>query len=258
MPLIRLTLLIMLSGSLAAAAGEYVIGVESQDYYPHYDFTHRDGARASYTTEVFALFSRHSGHQFVFLPLPIKRARQELFEGDTIDLLYPDNPAWADFQSTGMRRVYSSPLVNILGGTMVRPPDYGKGVANFHVLAVPRGFTPIEWLKLKQGKPFRVVEVPDALSALEMVLLGRADGADVEFNVARHLLSEMGQSGMLVMDPGLPLSAVGFHLSTIEHVGLIKEFDRFLSEHQAQIQQLKQHYKLIEALAPPSSEQIAR
>ena len=73
---------------------------------------------------------------------------------------------------------------------MVKPSNANLDMAKFNTLAVPRGFTPIQWFKLQGRYDFNIVEVSTAWDALNMVLLGRADGADIEFNVANALMKE--------------------------------------------------------------------
>ncbi|MDF2179819.1 hypothetical protein P2G88_16325 [Aliiglaciecola sp. CAU 1673] len=246
--------LMMFLFSWQLSAKELVIAVERIDYFPHYDFT--DHSNPTYASELLAMFAEAYGHRLVFLPFPIKRAKRELLQNPEVDFLFPDNPAWADFQEDGQERHFSAPLVHILGGTMVRPERLGQGLHEFRTLAVPLGFTPIEWLKLQTN--VRIVEVPNAASALGLVLKQRVDGADVEYNVARHYLEQVGAPDTLVMDPSLPFSPVGFHLSSLKSPEIIEQLNQFLIKEEVKIQALKQKFRLVETLADLNARQAQR
>lgn len=237
--------LLLISGfACATGAKPLTVGIQNIHYYPHYDFS---GQQASgYIYDLLELFAANSQYEFIYVPLPIKRLQHELLNTHQVDLMYPDNPRWAVHQKNTEIRHFSPRLVNILGGTMVLSKNQDQRLSEFETLSVPRGFTPVEWLKIQHQNRVQMVEVGDGLSALKMVLLGRADGADVEFNVATHILKSIGQSNQLSLAPHLPYSETGFHLSTVHYAQVMVDLEKFLYENQAEVKDLKQKYALIE------------
>ena len=119
---------------------------------------------------------------------------------------------------------------------------------HFRTLAVIHGFTPTAWLNLRNQYRFKLYEVPNAISAVNLVLKGELQGADVEYNVAQHILRTQQQEGALVVAEQLPVTRISFHLSTIRHPQVIQQFNRFLLSHQADIEALKHKYQLTDSL----------
>jgi len=243
---LRALLLILSTLAFSLPAKELVVGVQKIAYYPHYDFTGEQPR--GYIYDLLALFSQHSDYKFSYIPLPVKRLHHEMLINQSIDLVYPDNPAWIGARFKGYKLSFSQPLVNILGGTMVLAKNKGKGFTEFNSLTVTHGFTPVEWLKVRPYHPFKLFEVPDAISALKLVAMGRADGADVEYHVARYLISQDQSLSDLVLDPDLPFSSAGFHLSSIKQSQLIAELDSFIRQNPAEVRQLKAKHQLMDSL----------
>ena len=129
---------------------------------------------------------------------------------------------------------------------MVLPQKQQMSLSDFKVLANIHGFSPTRWLELKKQHKFKILDVPDAESALRMTLRGRVDGANVEYNVAQYHLAQMKSAKALVMAEHLPFTNLAFHLSSQKHPEQILRFNQFLIEQQDQIQQLKRRYALVE------------
>jgi polar amino acid transport system substrate-binding protein len=233
---------ILSSGSVQAKS--YVIGIEQLDYYPHYDF--KSAQPRGYFFDLMQLYSQWSGDDFVFKVLPVKRLYKDAAE--LTDFIYPDNRAWQPHLEVDPTVVkhYSSAVIYTLGGTMVLPQKKHMTMANFKVLANIHGFSPTRWFELRQQYKFKILDVPDAKSALGMAIRGRVDAANVEYNVAQYHLAEMDAAGALVMAESLPFTNLAFHLSSQKHPEQIARFNQFLLEKQEQILQLKQSYGLIE------------
>lgn len=225
-----------------AAAKEYVVGIENIDYYPHYDFASAEPR--GYFYELMTLFSKHSGHTFKYRNMPIKRLY--VAANDGLDLIYPDNPRWQPYLPVAYTKTYSEPVIYSLGSTMVLPELRHISVARVKNLAVIHGFTPSRWLELKTAHTFRIVDVPDASSALGLLLKKRVDAAVVEYNVAQYYLKQHNKSGGLVFAEELPFTEMPFLLSSVTHPELIAEFNQFLITEKQAIKALKQKFQLIE------------
>mgnify|MGYP001071946774 CR=1 FL=1 len=240
------SILLIAAPALYGETKAITVGVADTNYYPHHDF--ENNQTRGYIYDVLALFQAASDYHVVYVPLPIKRLKNRFFHKKDIDLYYPYNPNWHKPTEPKLEIHYSAPVVSILGGTMVLKENLGKGLKHFHALSVPRGFTPIEWYKIQHEHKVNIVEVSNASDALRMVLKKRVDGADVEFNVAQHLLKKLGYRDKLALDPELPLSIVDFHLVTLKQKQFIAEFNAFIIENPTLIRSLKRKYGLRESL----------
>ncbi|MBY0419149.1 MAG: hypothetical protein K2W88_13955 [Pararheinheimera sp.] len=225
-------------------AKTYVVGIEQLDYYPHYDF--KSAQPRGYFFDLMQLYSQWSGDEFIFQALPVKRLYKDAAE--LTDFVYPDNKVWQPNLDVDQDAVkyYSAPVIYTLGATMVLPDKLQLTMANFKILANIHGFSPTLWVELKSGYKFKILDVPDAESALRMTLRGRVDGANVEYNVAQYHLAQMKSAKALVMAEYLPFTNLAFHLSSQKHPEQILRFNQFLIEQQDQIQQLKRRYALVE------------
>lgn len=242
-------LLLVAVGSVFAmpAQTRFVVGTEDLSFYPHYDFT--TNSRKGFANELLEKFAHQHGYHFRFQPLPVKRLYHEL--DNIVDFIYPDNPAWHSFQGTLATRLYSEPLIYNLGTTLVKPGQQQIGLSHIRTLAIVRGFTPVQWLNLQQKHKFKIVEVATPQSAVSLVLRGQLDAADVEYNVAYHLLNQLQQPDGLVVASKLPFSQVGFHLSTTRHASVLKQFNRFLADNPLMLAEMKLRYGLLEQLPQP-------
>jgi hypothetical protein len=241
-----LTLFGLLAQPAALAQTQFVVGTEDLNFYPHYNFTAADST--GFANEVLQLFAQRYGYQLSFQPLPVKRLYHEL--DNLVDFIYPDNPNWAKYQGSQASRIFSEPLVYNMGTTLVLPANKQITLQQFRTLAVIHGFTPTAWLALHGQHRFKLYEVPNAASAVNLVLRGQLDGADVEYNVAQHILRQQQQEGALVVAQELPMTRVAFHLSTIRHPQVLQQFNQFLLSHKAEITALKQKYQLTDSLPP--------
>ncbi len=236
----------------AAESDTYVIGIEQLDYYPHFDFSRNNDK--GYAWRVLQQFAKKHELKFEYISLPPKRLQLELAKG-TIDFAYPDNPRWHDQHETKRNKTYSQGLALGIYGTMVKPNALGKDINQFKRLAYPIGFTPIKWLALIDEYGINAIETYDASGSIRAVVRGRADGADIEYNVAHHLTSTSPNNYQLALDPALPFSAVHFSLSTIFYPELIKKLDDFLIEEQQYVNKLKAHYQLKQSIVPADYQQ---
>ena len=219
----------------------FVVGVEDVDYFPHYAIKRADKGAAF---AILNLFGQQMGYRFRYQEYPIRRLRINLIKHRTVDFAYPDHPNWSPNIKEKTTVIYSDPMEYIVSGTMV-PKEFDEmAQERFEVLAVIRGFTPTLW----EGRlnDVRLLEVSDAQSALKMVLLGRADGTDMDLTVANYHLREMGATGELVMAKSLAHSRFPFHLSTVKYPEIVDQFNQFLHDSAEQIEAIKRHYQILE------------
>ncbi len=232
-------------------ADNYVIGIEQIDYYPHFDFSKRQ--QRGYFVDLIQLYSQKSGHKFTFIPLPVKRLYHSA--DSEIDFIYPDNPLWQQYIEPGVTKSFSAPVVFTLGSTLVKPEQQHISLEQFRSLAVIHGFVPTKWLALKNQYKYRMVDVPDVASALGLVLKGRLDGANIEFNVAQHYLRSIAAQDQLVIAEQLPFTQLPFLLSTVKYPQVLTQFDQFLLDNAEQVAALKRKYQLQEQRPAPVARQ---
>jgi ABC-type amino acid transport substrate-binding protein len=227
------------------AIGEtYIIGSEDIDYYPHYRFT--DSAiDKGFAWAVFNEFAKQSGHKFSYRSYPIKRLRREVL-AKSIDFIYPDNPKWTPSAALRTNKTFSSAIITAIGSTLVLAGREARGLDDFTSLSLPRGFNPVKWAELIAQDKVHAIEVHNARAALQLVINGRVDGADVELNVANYLLQQMGEAQSLKFAPDLPYDPVTFHLSTIKYPQVILQFNHFIEDNQPLLRELRQQYGIIE------------
>lgn len=224
-----------------------VIGAQNIDYFPHYNFN--STLDKGYAGAVFQAFGDKHHYQITYITLPTKRLQTELIKG-TVDLAYPDNERWGRLASKAKGKHYSAAIAYATGGTMVLSRNVSLPIEQFKTLAIPHGFTPAKWFESIAKYNIKVTTFYDASAALQAVILGRADGADVEYHVARHLLKVTGRSEKLVMATHLPSNIVEFKASTFKHPKILKELDEFIRSNPELIELLENQYQLKTAVKP--------
>lgn len=224
----------------------YVIGVQGVDYSPHYNFI--DVGQPNFFGKFIDWISLKTGCQFTVRVLPIKRLKSEYEHKNSIDFIYPDNPNWHDKDShTSNKRSFSSPIAIALGGTIVTEDNENMTISEFRSLAFPRGFTPVAWYAYQEQYPITFTETVNAVSALKMVTTNRVDGADIEFNVAQHLIHK-NNLGPLVLAKELPFTPTSFYLSTLTEHEMLAELTTLINRNQKEIIQLKSSLNIIEVI----------
>lgn len=245
---ICLFLVVLNTSAYACNKKTYTIGVQNIDYRPHYSFV--ESNNESFFGDFVDWLKQKTGCQFKIISLPIKRLNLAFEQQQAIDFIYPDNPNWHQANpavQAKKSRFYSSTITTALGGTMVKQANQNITLPNFSILAIPRGFTPVAWLPLKQQYPIKFREVTNAKAALLMVQANRATGADIEYNVAQYLIKRH-QLAPMVLANNLPFTPTGFHLSTFKQVEMIKHISELIKENQSEINKIKKKFNLIEKI----------
>ena len=224
------------------AATEYVVGVGDYDYWPHHGVN--DNKYQGYARELLDLFSKKTGHIFVYRPLPWKRVIHEYIRGE-IDFIYPDNSAWDVEAKKGKAVHYSNAVVTYVDGVVVLPENKGNGIRRFKTIGTIRGFDVWEGTNYIQTGQVKVAESNDFGPLLKQVLMENVDGAYIELAVANYYLREvLNKPGALVFDPDLPFREDSYYLSTIKHPEIMKIFNKFQVTERNAIEALQKKYKV--------------
>jgi hypothetical protein len=237
----RLAVFLFLTAGSYCRAETIVIGTQNFHYFPHYDFTSDTDKGLAWA--IFEAFKATTEHEFVYISMPVLRLQKELAKG-SVDFIYPDNPKWYNPIISNSRKSFSQPVTRALGGTIMRPDKLGGGISTIRRLAMPLGFTPVNWQERVDQQLTHLIRVTDTLNALELIAMNRADAANLEFHVAQHIASQQPGLGNFTLDPMLPHDGVAFSLATIRHTPLLAEFNAFLASHQELIKQLHAQYKI--------------
>jgi len=225
----------LVSAKVAACEQKnYIIGVQSIDYSPHYNFVEKGAP--SFFSLFLQWLEKKTACKFTVKALPIKRLNFDEHNIISLDFIYPDNATWHD-KNEG-KRFYSYPLVTAMTGMMVRPEEKNEELEHFKTLSTIRGFTPVQWLSLAPKYTIKFHETYNALASLKMVIYHRADGADVEYNVANYLLKKHHLEKLVLADK-LPAWPTPFHISSAKHLNIINRINQLIKKYPDEIQALK-------------------
>ena len=237
----RLAIVFFIVAGSYSRADTVVIGTQNFHYYPHYDFTSDNDKGLAWA--IFEAFRATTNHEFVYISMPVLRLQKELAKG-SVDFIYPDNPKWYNPITSNMHKSFSRPVTRALGGTILRPEKVGGGIEQIRRLAMPLGFTPVNWQHRVDKQLTHLIRVNDTLNALVLIAQNKADAANLEYHVTQHIASQQPTLGTFTLDPELPHDGVAFMLATISHTDLLAEFNAFLASHQPLIKRLHKQYRI--------------
>jgi len=222
----------------------FTIGVEAQKYYPQFD--NENGFEYfGFARDLLDMFAKEKGYQFDYKIRPVKRLFHEFVEKKAYDFKYPDNPVWQSDMKKGTNVVYSDSVVKYIDGVVVLTENKSMSLSSFKTLGTVRGFTPYPYLDLISQKKIKLSENNNFISLLKQVMVKRIHGAYSNISVARYNLSEnLKKSDAIVFNPNLPHIKDSYYFSTLSHANIISEFNAFLKDKKAQIDQLKRKYNV--------------
>lgn len=222
-------------------ADEFIIGVEDVSYYPHFDFQQKE---AGFAKALLDKFARDHQHSFTYIPLPIKRFSEWLYEED-IDFKYPDNQRWQQLGETHKVKVYfSNDIVRLTAGTLVLAKNRQKPRRFIKNLGTLSGFQVTLWLdSIRQGK-VKLLEDPSTRMLIKHLQHGIVDGLDMDYSVVLHQARQMGVKQQIVISDTLPRQNYAFQLSTLRHPKTITQFNLWLQNNHKFLAQLKKQYQI--------------
>ena len=225
--------------SLNIYADKYVIGAQNLAYFPHYDFASSTDKGVAWS--ILEAFSEASGHEFVYLSLPIRRLQLELVKGN-VDFVYPDNRGWYNSITTSNDKYFSLPLTSAVTGTIVKRQNAGKGIEKIKNLAMPLGFTPVNWQERIDTQRTQITWVTDIQQGLALLYQERVDGLDLEYFVSQRSAPLSYEQDAFTLDLTLPHNEIPFSLSTLYHQDIISELNKFISSNPELIDSIKTKY----------------
>ena len=234
------TLLLTLTVSSSfVCAHTYIVGAQDIEYYPYYNFSseHDKGLGRA----ILDAFSKKTGHNFIYLNMPVTRLQIELKKGN-VDFVFPDNPKWYNQITHKLGKVYSEPLTDTFAVTLVKKENQGTELSHISKLATPEGFSPVKWKQHIKNGSVEVIGVSSIYEGLKLLQDDKVDAFDVEYNAALYFIQRLPQSASFVADLTLPNDVVSFSLSTLNHADIIDELNAFLLTNSDEINDIKERY----------------
>jgi hypothetical protein len=218
---------------------EYVVGVESFYYPPHYYV--ENGRFSGYARDLLDAFAKAKGLKLTYRPLPYLRLVQDLRDG-LLDFQYPDNPLWLQDKKAGTRIIYSNDAIKYIDGVSRKKENLGKPLAEFKRMVMPIGWSPIDYYPLVKAGKLEITEATNVETVLSMLSSDRVDGAYLNADVVKYIMKANGTPDRIQFDPSLPYIFSGFSLATIKHGDVIASFNQFLIDERKTVAALRQKY----------------
>ncbi|WP_199609796.1 hypothetical protein [Flocculibacter collagenilyticus] len=219
----------------------FTIGVEDVPYFPLYDFnTNKD----TYARELLDAFAQAYNYQFKYVAMPIKRFDKWLLDTD-IDFKYPDNIRWFSDASLRDKFTMSDSTIELLAGTFTSKEGLAKPVKEKHVFGTLFGFHPTLWIDgIKRGQ-IELHEDTSPRILVQKTLHGHIHGINLVPEVINYHLNAIKNGGEIKLDKRYRYEVYSYHLSTIKHPDVIRQFNTFLKQNGVLIERLKAKYNIL-------------
>jgi hypothetical protein len=224
----------------------FIVGVEDVQYYPLYDFNHRQPNSPSFSYELLNTFFRTYNYQVKFLPIPIKRFDKWFIE-QNIDFKFPDNQRWQSSDSPKLDITYSEPVIWLTAGSFVLKKHQNKPREWVTSLGTIIGFSPTLWLDRLSTNQTAVLEEHAPMSIVRHLLRGNIDATNIDINVINACLEKLNKPGEIILAKNMPHERYAYSLSTIKYPEIIQQFNEFLRQHKDFIKKLKDKYQIIDS-----------
>ncbi len=199
-----------------------------------------NGKYSGFNRQVLDAFAKTYGYQFEYKAMPVARLNYQFLTVQDLDFRFPENPNWSEDLKQDLQLYYSEPVVSYIDGVMVSKERSKINISQLKKLALIRGFSPIGYQEKISRWEIATVPSNSAIAAVKMVARGRAAGVYINLDVANFLLNRVILGpGSLVFNRHLPFTKDAYHLATIKHPKIIKEFNTFLANNQPMLRLMK-------------------
>lgn len=237
-------LMLGLTGYTDAEPRQYTVVVQDIDYYPIYRADPANNRYSGYMADLMEAFADYADIEFTYHVRPIRRMTHEYTAGE-YDFAIPDNPNWNRPEKRGISVTYTKPLLTfedviyVTAGKAHMEPDDMRDFGTID------GFTPWKFQDRIDSGQVELKTARRPSNLVRMALAGRVETFNLAAPVARHQFEVLNVGDRLVPAPRLmETRASHYHLSTLGHPEIIAEFNQFLTNRQALVQSLQQHYGL--------------
>ena len=222
-------------------ADPLIIGVESNDYYPHYQL--RNGEIQGFVKDLFARFSQDTGQAVQLRSIPLRRLLIEL-RRNRVHFKYPDNPKW-NSQEKGEDFTHSQPIVRYIDGTLVLPDHLGEPPQDLKTLGTLVGFTPWPYNdRIEEGDLF-IYQGTTLEGVIRRTIRNETGGIYANIDVARYLMTHvMGLPDVVVFDPARPHTVSYYATSTVHQTEMLEKFNSWLSRSETFRRNLETKYQV--------------
>lgn len=241
--IVCLTLLI--ANFKVSYAKEFIIGVEEVSYYPLFDFSATNTDKPSYSKDLLSAFFDQHSYSYRFIALPIKRFNKWYVENG-IDFKFPDNVRWRDDKQNKLQITFSQSVVKLMAGTFVLKDNAQYNKEDIKKMVTIFGFAATLWLDEIKNKKLKLIEESNPYSIVKHILYSNVDATNIDSNVIRHNLRLLKKPKAIVLNTNIHHEVYSYHLSSIRHPEIIKQFDEFVQNNPQLLQQLKKKYNIIE------------
>jgi len=241
----QICLIVLFANINHAYAKEFTIGVEDISYYPLYDFSATNTNRPSYSKDLLTAFFEEHNYSYRFVALPIKRFNKWYTEKE-LDFKFPDNQKWRDDKQNKLNIIFSQSAIKLMAGSYVLASNAIYKRDDVKRLATIFGFSPTLWFDKIVTKEVELIEENSPLSIVKHVLYGNADATNIDSNVIRHNLKFLKNPQTIILNTNIKHQVFSYHLSSIKHPEIIKQFDEFLQNNSKLLLELKKKYDIIE------------
>lgn len=218
-----------------------IIGVESNDYYPHYQLL--DGEVVGYVRDLTDAYAREKNVKIELRSMPLRRIVIELKKGN-IHLKYPDNPKWNKDEKEGLFK-HSQPIISYIDGTLVTPDNLGKRIERIDILGTLIGFTPWPYFNEIEYGNIQVEMGRTLEGIIKRTLESGNDAVYANVDVANYLMkNNMKQPNALVLDEALPYARSYYSMSTVHYPELLDDFNTWQLNAAPLKQKLERKYEL--------------
>lgn len=227
--------------TIETAEKTFRIGVSDQNHYPLFDFTNSDDMGLAH--DILTLFAERNGFTFEYVPMSYVKLQDAIEKGD-IDFIFPDNPRWRKYRYTREHNIYSLPFMQGVSATFVSMDHKDITIDQVTSVAIPFGYSSLTWYGAMTKYGIETMTTSGLNASMQNVYRRTVMAADIEYNVAKHLVNLMPNLGSVMLNKNLPSAPAPYHLSTIKHILVIERFSHFISKHQEQIEALRHQYKI--------------
>ncbi|WP_427397719.1 hypothetical protein [Glaciecola sp. 1036] len=217
----------------------FKVGVNELDHYPLFDFNRNEDKGLAWT--ILEGFAKKNNYEFEYIVMSSVKL-QNAMESGQVDFVFPDNPLWSIYRYARDPNIFSLPVVNAVSATFVTLENRDIELEQVSTVAIPYGYSAVTWLAPLSDYEIDTLTTSSLKKSIQSLYRGTSTAADIEYNIAQHLIEQSTNPVTLVVNPNLPNVPIGYHLSTIKHILIVERFSHYLINNAELIDLLRQKY----------------